>query len=72
MPGISEDLPFHPLRIAVLTISDTRSEGTDTSGGLLVERLTGAGHELAARAIVTDEAKRSEARFRPGPRPRDR
>lgn len=57
MPGISSDLPFYPLRIAVLTISDTRTEETDSSGGLLVERLTGAGHELAARAIVTDEAE---------------
>ncbi len=55
MPGIREDLPFYPLRIAVLTVSDTRNEDTDTSGGLLVERLTAAGHELAGRAIVTDE-----------------
>lgn len=57
MPGIRDDLPFYPLRIAVLTISDTRSEETDTSGGLLVERLTGAGHELSARAIVTDDCE---------------
>ena len=55
MPGIDENLPFHPLRIAVLTVSDTRSEETDTSGRLLAERLVAAGHELAARAIVTDE-----------------
>ncbi|MDT9600892.1 molybdenum cofactor biosynthesis protein B [Sphingosinicella rhizophila] len=55
MPGIDASLTFHPLRIAVLTISDTRIEETDTSGGLLVERLTAAGHELAARAIVSDE-----------------
>ena len=57
MPGIDGDLPFHPLRIAVLTISDTRTEESDASGGLLVERLTGAGHKLAARSIVTDEAE---------------
>jgi molybdenum cofactor biosynthesis protein B len=57
MPGISEDLPFYPLRIAVLTISDTRSEETDSSGGLLAERLTGAGHELAARAMVADDVE---------------
>ena len=57
MPGIRDDLPFYPLRIAVLTVSDTRSEETDTSGGLLVERLATAGHELAAHAIVTDEAE---------------
>ena len=37
---IDETLPFHPLNIAVLTISDTRDETTDTSGGTLVERLT--------------------------------
>jgi len=55
MPGIRNDLPFYPLRIAVLTVSDTRTEDNDTSGGLLVERLTAAGHELAGRAIVTDE-----------------
>lgn len=53
--GIHEDLPFYPLSIAVLTISDTRDETTDTSGGLLVQRLTSAGHALAARAIVHDE-----------------
>lgn len=55
MPGIDENLTFYPLRIAVLTISDTRSEENDTSGGLLAERLQAAGHELAARAIVRDE-----------------
>ena len=52
---IDETLPFHPLNIAVLTISDTRDETTDTSGGLLVERLTGAGHRLAGKAIVHDD-----------------
>lgn len=56
MPGqIDESLPFHPLRIAVLTVSDTRTEETDTSGGTLTERLAKAGHELAGRAIVTDD-----------------
>ena len=57
MPGLDEKLTFYPLRIAVLTVSDTRNQETDTSGGLLVERLTGAGHELAGRAIVTDEVE---------------
>ena len=57
MPGIDESLTFHPLRIAVLTVSDTRTEETDTSGALLVERLKGAGHELSGRAIVTDEVE---------------
>jgi molybdenum cofactor biosynthesis protein B len=52
---IDDSLPFHPLRIAVLTVSDTRTLETDTSGATLVERLTKAGHELAGRAIVTDD-----------------
>jgi len=53
--GIDESLTFYPLRIAVLTVSDTRDEQTDTSGALLAERLQDAGHELAAKAIVKDE-----------------
>jgi molybdenum cofactor biosynthesis protein B len=55
MAGIDEKLSFHPLRIAVLTVSDTRTEETDTSGGLLASRLQEAGHELAAKAIVADD-----------------
>ncbi len=55
MAGIDESLTFHPLRIAVLAISDTRTEATDTSGALLAERLAGAGHELAARKLVPDD-----------------
>jgi molybdenum cofactor biosynthesis protein B len=55
MAGIDESLTFYPLRIAVLTVSDSRTEDTDKSGALLVERLTEAGHELAAKAIVRDE-----------------
>jgi molybdenum cofactor biosynthesis protein B len=64
MAGIDESLTFHPLRIAVLTISDTRTEETDTSGALLAGRLQSAGHELAARAIVPDdvEAIRTQVR----------
>jgi len=54
MPGIDETLTFHPLGIAVLTISDTRDIDTDKSGALLAQRLTAAGHSLAGRAIVTD------------------
>lgn len=55
MAGIDENLTFYPLGIAVLTISDTRDEVTDTSGALLVERLTSAGHILIDRAIVRDD-----------------
>lgn len=53
--GIDESLTFYPLRIAVLTISDTRDEETDKSGRLLAERLTAAGHELGGKLIVADE-----------------
>ena len=56
LPGrIDDSLTFYPLRIAVLTVSDTRTEETDTSGGTLIARLTEAGHQLAGRAIVTDD-----------------
>jgi molybdopterin adenylyltransferase len=62
--GIDESLTFYPLRIAVLTVSDSRTNETDNSGGLLVERLTAAAHELAGKAIVRDdiEAIRAQAR----------
>jgi molybdenum cofactor biosynthesis protein B len=46
---------FKPLRVAVLTVSDTRNEATDKSGALLVDRLRAAGHTLAAKAIVRDD-----------------
>ncbi len=55
MPGIDKSLAFHPLRIAVLTISDTRDDDSDKSGALLAERLQAAGHELAGKDIVRDE-----------------
>ncbi len=64
MSRIDETRPFLPLRIAVLTVSDTRSEGDDRSGDTLVERLTGAGHLLAARAIVIDNRALIAARLR--------
>ncbi|PID49343.1 MAG: molybdenum cofactor biosynthesis protein B [Proteobacteria bacterium] len=46
---------FKPLSIAVLTISDTRTEADDTSGKVLVERLTQAGHQCFEKAIVADD-----------------
>ena len=46
---------FKPLGIAVLTVSDTRDESTDTSGGTLVARLESAGHRLAEKRIVGDD-----------------
>lgn len=48
------DIPV-PLNIAVLTVSDTRSEETDTSGKLLVERVNNAGHKLSDKKIVIDD-----------------
>lgn len=58
-PGgkIDETKTFTPVRIAVLTISDTRDEESDTSGDVLAGRVTGAGHELAGRGIVRDDIK---------------
>ncbi|MCG7371903.1 molybdenum cofactor biosynthesis protein B [Pseudomonas luteola] len=49
------DAVFVPLNIAVLTVSDTRTFETDTSGQLLVDRLTEAGHFLAARVLLKDD-----------------
>jgi molybdopterin adenylyltransferase len=46
---------FKPVRIAILTISDTRDEETDTSGTILTDRVLASGHILAARAIVADD-----------------
>jgi len=57
MAGIDESRTFYPLRIAVLTVSDSRTEETDKSGALLAERLTAAGHELAGKAIVPDDVE---------------
>lgn len=57
MVGIDESRPFHPLNIAVLTVSDSRGLAEDRSGDALVERLQAAGHRLADRAIVRDEVR---------------
>jgi molybdenum cofactor biosynthesis protein B len=55
--GIDETLTFHPLNIAVLTISDTRTEESDSSGRTLAQRLTQAGHRLAGKVIVPDQVE---------------
>ena len=52
------DRPFIPVRIAVLTVSDTRTLADDKSGQTLVDRITEAGHILADRAIVTDDREK--------------
>lgn len=53
-----------PLRIAVVTVSDTRTLETDKSGGLIVELMQAAGHDLAVRRIVRDELSQLSATFR--------
>jgi molybdenum cofactor biosynthesis protein B len=64
MPRIDESLPFKPVRIAVLTVSDTRTPKDDKSGSLLVELLTADGHELAGRAIVKDDVPAIQQQIR--------
>lgn len=64
MSRIDDSRAFVPVRIAVLTVSDTRQAADDRSGDTLVERLLGAGHSLAARALVTDDRSLISARLR--------
>jgi molybdopterin adenylyltransferase len=64
MPGIDPSRPFIPLSIAVLAVSDTRDLDQDKSGATLAERVEGAGHKLAARAIVKDEIKAIRAKVK--------
>lgn len=58
---MTEQRDFIPLNIAVLTVSDTRTEADDTSGRILAERLTVAGHRLAEKCIVADDIYRIRA-----------
>lgn len=60
---IEDKLPFLPVHIAVMTVSDTRTEADDRSGDTLVERLKADGHILAARTIVKDESDAIEAQL---------
>ncbi len=55
MPKPQKNQEFISINIAVLTVSDTRTEETDTSGKALAESLTGAGHHLAEKIISTDD-----------------
>ncbi len=64
MGRIDETKDFIPVRIAVLTVSDTRTLAEDRSGDTLVERLAAAGHVLAARGIVTDDRAAIAAQLR--------
>lgn len=61
--AIDPDRPFKPINIAVLTVSDTRTQENDTSGDILAQRITDAGHKLVARAIEKDDAEVLAQRF---------
>jgi molybdenum cofactor biosynthesis protein B len=63
MPKIDNTRPFIPVRIAVLTVSDTRGPGDDQSGKVLADMITIAGHELFERAIVRDEIDQIRSRL---------
>ncbi len=62
--AIDETRQFKPINVAVLTVSDTRGPDEDTSGDILVQRITDAGHRLAARALLKDEARLIAAQLR--------
>ena len=64
MSKIDESIPFLPINIAILTVSDTRTEETDRSGATLADRVRSAGHEVAAKVIVRDEQKDIIAQLR--------
>ena len=64
MSRIDETIPFKPVQIAVLTVSDTRDAATDTSGDTLAARIEAAGHRIADRAIERDDAGAIEAHLR--------
>jgi molybdenum cofactor biosynthesis protein B len=62
--GIDESRAFVPVRIAILTISDTRDRSNDTSGDILEARIKEAGHILAARLIAKDDRAQIAAQLR--------
>ena len=64
MPGIDDSRQFIALKIAVLTVSDTRDLADDKSGATLVERIEKAGHAVAFRAIVRDDVETIRARIK--------
>jgi molybdenum cofactor biosynthesis protein B len=67
VPGggkLSDEIVFRPLRVAVLTVSDTRDEESDASGKLLADRVARDGHVLAARTIVKDDVAEIQKQLR--------
>ncbi|HYS45914.1 MAG TPA: molybdopterin-binding protein, partial [Rhizomicrobium sp.] len=61
---LDADITFRPLRVAVLTVSDTRDEESDTSGKLLADRVARDGHILAARRMVKDDVAEIRAQIK--------
>jgi molybdenum cofactor biosynthesis protein B len=64
MAGIDDTRTFVPLKVAVLTVSDTRELADDKSGATLIERIRAAGHIVAERGIVIDDVKKIRARVK--------
>ena len=64
MSGINHDLEFRPVRVAILTVTDSRTPETDTSGDLLASRVAVAGHVLADRDLIPDDVKSIQTRIK--------
>src|SRR5205823_13761731 len=64
MPGIDQSKQFVPVKIAVLTVSDTREMADDKSGATLCDRIKAAGHMVVERNIVADDVETIRARVR--------
>jgi molybdenum cofactor biosynthesis protein B len=64
MFGINEEIPFVAINIAVMTVSDTRTEADDRSGDTLAGRIVDAGHNMTERAIVKDDQATIVAKLR--------
>jgi molybdenum cofactor biosynthesis protein B len=63
-PGLDDAVPFVPVSIAILTVSDSRTDETDHSGRALAERARGAGHFVSAKLIIPDDREMIEAQLR--------
>ncbi len=62
--GIDTSIEFRPVGIAVLTVSDTRTEETDKSGATLVKRASDAGHRIVTKVIIPDVAEQISDQLR--------
>ena len=61
---IDESLTLQPVKVAILTVSDTRDEESDTSGHVLAEKVTGDGHVIARRGLVKDDVEQIRAKVK--------